>query len=157
MNVNTNLNAALLCEHPGDLTPEALYDHIMSAITPELPYLARGGEQPTEILQTLDYGQRSAFCRWKKLSDIAEDFLNAEVIPLVNAGGSEGVYLDVSLNVRRYGRSDEEIPLFTFKTLNEDLVGAYMAMGALGGAVTYALELFAWLNGKTLEEEGGTR
>lgn len=130
----------LRCEHPKKMTPDQLYEHIMAAVEPNLPYLAYPGEAPVEILPLLDYGMRSAWCDWEKLPDIGE-LDTAMVRPVVHPGGPEGVYLNVELVIYCYGRSDKYIPLFTFKTLDEG-PAAYAAMGALGGIISYAMEMF---------------
>lgn len=143
MMIRRTIADRLVCKDPGRLTPYGLYKLIMDAVEPELPYLAHGGEQPHEILPMLDYGQPSAWSSWETLGDI-EDFESGEIRPLVYPGGSEGVYLNVTLSVPQYGRSAEEYPLFIFKTLGEG-PDAYAAMGALGGVISYALELFQML------------
>ena len=56
----------LKCDKPGDMTPAQLYDHIMAAVMPNLPYLAYPGSEPVEIVSLLDYGMRSRLCRWEK-------------------------------------------------------------------------------------------
>lgn len=133
-------------ENPLELSPPELYKHIVSAIEPELPFLGYPGKTPIEIMPILDYGKEAFRAGFQKLSDI-EGLDSAQVTNLVETGGSEGVYLTIGLKIRRYdekgGCEEKTLPLFVYKTLEEG-PEAYAAMGALGGMVTYALELFLY-------------
>ncbi|MBQ8330687.1 MAG: hypothetical protein IJX83_13955 [Lachnospiraceae bacterium] len=119
------------------MSPDELYKLIMDAVTPVMPYLARGGEQPMEIIPQLDYGIPAR--DWKRVGDIPAIDNWVRIKTDTCPGGSEGVYTDVSIVT--LGDDYITTPLFTFKTLNEG-PDAYVAMGALGGMVSYAAELF---------------
>lgn len=144
MFIDRNLADALKVEDPGKLDPHGLYKLITDAIEPKLPYLARGGEQPKVIMENIDYGMATPVSRWEKLSDI-KGLDTAEVITIPRLGGNEGVYTDVYFLIREYGKEDRQIPIFTYKTLGEGFDDCCM-MGALAGALSYAVELFLWQN-----------
>ena len=146
MLISQEMREKLTCENAGDLTPEQFYDVIINAIKDEMPYLSHAGKPLVSIMPILDYGMRSAFCRWKKLSDITGLEEGVRVIVNENPGGSEGIYLDVSVETwDPEGIESLHTPLFIFKTL-EETPDAYAAMGALGGMVMYAVELFLIVN-----------
>lgn len=135
------------CEDPEKMTAEQLYNHIMSAIEPNMPYLAYPGSQPVMVLENLDYGLATNYVTYKKPS-VSSRWQHLEELPIweskvfadVNTGGSEGVYLSVYLE--ETGAEDPHVyRLFTFKTLGEG-PEAYALMGTLSGLVIYALELF---------------
>lgn len=146
MFIKREIRNALACDKAKDLSPRQFYNLIMTAIEPEMPMLAHAGERPLEIIPSLDYGGKDYGARWEKLSDIPDIenyfFVNAVPCP----GSSEGVYLDVSLMTRNgLEQTETRTPLFTFKTLSEGPDG-YAAMGALGGMVQYAVELFLMIH-----------
>ena len=145
MYIERNICEKLEVENPLSLTPDQFYRLIKDAIEYEMPVLVKEGEE-TEVFSSLDYGQASTLASrdWSKLSDIP-DIEQATVRAVPHIGGNEGVYVDVSLVVREYGRSDREYPLFIFKTLGEGFEANCM-MGALAGAITYAVELFFMVN-----------
>lgn len=145
MIMDKNMREQLVCKDAGKLTPDEFYEIIMAAVEPKLPYMARGGEQPIEIMPMLDYGQRAAMASWKTLGEIPNLEYTCDVKAIAAPGGSEGIYVDVWLNTWKDDNQDIRVPLFTFKTLEENFE-AYAAMGALAGAVTYTTEFFFMLN-----------
>lgn len=144
MFIDRNLADSLKVEDPGKLTPHEFYKLITDAIESRLPFLARGGEEPVLIMENLDYGMATPVAHWEKLSDI-EDLDSAEPIVIPRLGGNEGVYTDVYFRIREYGKEDRVIPVLTYKTLGEGFDDCCM-MGALAGALSYAVELFLWQN-----------
>lgn len=143
MHMNKNLFERVKCENALNLDPYGFQNLIIEAVRPELPYLARGGEEPIELLDSLEYIGIS-LCKWKKLKDI-EELDSANIVYSANPGGSEGVYLDVSFEIPQYGADSKVYHIMTCKTLGEN-IDAYAAMGCLGGALQYAIELFFMAN-----------
>ena len=148
MFIDNDLRDRLTCERAKDLTPGEFYDLIIRAVTPAMPYLAHAGMPPIEIIPLLDYGMSASDARWGKLSEIKniDNWLLIHAAP--QPGGSEGVYVGVSLDTYdpfESSRVITETPLFVFKTLSEG-PDAYAAMGALAGMISYAVELFLIMN-----------
>lgn len=147
MYIDKEIRNRIACDYPRDIAPDEFCELITEAIRLSMPMLAYPGSPPIEILPKLDYGHGAKYY-WKKLGDIAglDDWtkVNADLQP----GGSEGIYVDVSLVtcIEDDGSAREtETPLLTFKTLDEGPEG-YAAMGALTGMLSYAVELFLMLN-----------
>lgn len=148
MFIDSEIRDRLFCDNAGDLAPDEFYDLILEAVKPSMPYLAYPGKAPVEILPMLDYGQRSYDARWEKVSKIRNINDWVSVIAAPQPGGSEGIYVDVSLVTYDSSESSAvytETPLFVFKTLLEG-PDAYAAMGALAGIISYAVEMFLIIN-----------
>lgn len=145
MYFSQDLVARLSCDNARDLSPGKLCDLITEAIRPSMPYLAYPGKEPLEIMPMLDYGQKSYDARWHKVSEIKDIDNWVRINAAAQPGGSEGVYVDVSIDTYDNTGRITETPLFVYKTLSEG-PDAYAAMGALAGMISYAVEMFLIIN-----------
>ena len=150
MYIDPILKNRLACSTPYDLTPSEFYELVMEAVRPSMPMLAAEGQEPVNPLEMLDYGfaVKTIF----RLGDMDIDEWR-EVRAEVELGGSEGVFLTISIGCGYErelpsGEIEEGIAhqrIFVLKTLDEGPVG-YAAMGVLAGMLKYAVELFLITN-----------
>lgn len=144
MYINSRIRDRIRIEDAKNISSDNFYDLVVDIAKSEIPGLSSLDGSILNIFDILDYGIPSK--TWEKLSDIRYldnwSRIKADACP----GGSEGMYLDIYLvtfceDTKEYISTN----MFTFKTLEEG-PEAYAAMGALGGMISYIIEMFLIYN-----------
>lgn len=136
---NRELCKLLKVDNAGKMSASELYSFMAESLIACSPAMS-------DILSELETAGRSVRCRdhWETLEQIfgLED---ACAVARVETGSSEGVWLDVWLEIPRNQSEPAKIPMFVFKHL-DTAPEVYCKLGALGGLLTHLLELFIWVN-----------
>lgn len=136
MVINTQLKAALKETKPDEITADGMFKKVDE-------YL-RTIEGLAEAFSHLEYalGERHDNS-FSVLVSSGKEIYEAQAI--VNAGGSEGIYIDCYIYAENIEAVNEKYHIGTYKTLNEDMT-AYIEMGMIAGAFTNAGNIYLSLN-----------